>query len=400
MTLMHGLTGADGAVFAEMLQQFGKANPQACFQAQGVPWDLFFQKYPTAVAAGTPPDMVIFHATEAIQNNSQGLMQPMDEWYTTTGIGKDQYNDALIKAITIDGKTMAVPFDNHGWILWYNMDLVKKAGLDPNTMPKNGDEFIQWATKVTTDKNGKHPGESGFDQNNVQVFANFYSWNRYTTPSTLWQYGTAVISDDGKKATLDSPEAIKAIQYWHDLMYKYFVTPPWSNTISDADLYGNGRLVSMWEGTWMGGWMRDHPDYAKVTKPAFVNSLAPDGKAANKFDSHIFSIPTGVSPDRMKPAYAMAEYLVKNGSYWANSGQVPALKSVQNLDAVQAHESVAVAAKEFNAQGKTDFPHKAFVEIQTAYETAIGNALASADADVAKALHDGATRIQSILDRG
>ena len=44
-------------------------------------------------------------------------------------------------------------------------------------------------------------------------------------------------------------------------------------------------------------------------------------------------------------------------------------------------------------------PHKAFIEIQTAYETAVGNALASADADVAAELQAGCDVIQAILDR-
>jgi hypothetical protein len=42
-----------------------------------------------------------------------------------------------------------------------------------------------------------------------------------------------------------------------------------------------------------------------------------------------------------------------------------------------------MAAEQFNAIGRTDTSHKAFIEIQTAWETAVGNALASADADVA-----------------
>jgi maltose-binding protein MalE len=66
--------------------------------------------------AGTPPDMVIFHAAEVNQFTAQGLMQPMDDWYETSGIGKDQFNEALMEQITVDGQTMAVPFDNHGWM--------------------------------------------------------------------------------------------------------------------------------------------------------------------------------------------------------------------------------------------------------------------------------------------
>ncbi len=93
------------------------------------------------------------------------------------------------------------------------------------------------------------------------------------------------------------------------------------------------------------------------------------------------------------------QYLVENGAFWATSGQVPALKSVQALPEVQARPSVAKAAEQFNAIGRTDTSHKSFIEIQTAWETAVGNALASCDADVTQALTDGNTAVQAILDR-
>jgi hypothetical protein len=116
------------------------------------------------------------------------------------------------------------------------------------------------------------------------------------------------------------------------------------------------------------------------------------------FDSHIFSIPTG-APDTKKQGFAMVKYLDEHGAYWATSGQVPALKSVQASADVQKIASVAMAAKQFNEIGRTDFAHKAFIEIQTAYETAIGTGLADAGADMAKPMQDGNTVIQAILDR-
>ncbi|MGL4649793.1 MAG: extracellular solute-binding protein, partial [Caldilineaceae bacterium] len=293
-----------------------------------------------------------------------------------------------------------VPFDNHGWLLWYNTKLITDAGLDPEKLPANGAEFIEWAQQLTTDVNGVHPNEEGFDADNVAVWATDFTWPRYSVPTTMWQFGGSVVSEDGTEALLDSPESIAAIQYWHDLMYKYQVAPPnvpgktWA-----GDLYKNNGLVFMWEGTWTGGFMRDNPDVAALTKTAFINSLAPDGNQAVKFDSHIFSIPTGVDEEGKAAAYDMVQFLVENGAYWANSGQVPALKSVQALPEVQAMPSVAMAAQQFNEIGRTDTSSKYFVEIQTAWETAVGNALATADADVAQALADGDAVVQAILDR-
>jgi ABC-type glycerol-3-phosphate transport system substrate-binding protein len=198
----------------------------------------------------------------------------------------------------------------------------------------------------------------------------------------------------------NSPESIAAIQFWHDMMYKHQICAPFETNMAwSGDIYKAGRLVFMWEGTWLGGFFRDNPDLAEITGKAFINSLAPDGNQAVKFDSHIFSIPTGVDEDGIAKAKKLMVYLLENGAYWATSGQVPALKSVQQLPEIQEIESVATAAEEFNEIGRTDFAHKAFVEIQTAWEAAIGNALSTPDQPVDQALKDGAVQIQAILDR-
>ncbi len=70
--IWHGLGGADGAVFATMLQDYAKTNNTAV-RSETYNWDVFFQKFPTAVAAGTPPDWTIFHAAEVPQMSAQGI---------------------------------------------------------------------------------------------------------------------------------------------------------------------------------------------------------------------------------------------------------------------------------------------------------------------------------------
>ena len=93
------------------------------------------------------------------------------------------------------------------------------------------------------------------------------------------------------------------------------------------------------------------------------------------------------------------QYLLENGAYWVNAGQIPALISVQESEAVQAVPSAATAAAQFNEIGRTDFAHPAFIEIQTAYETAVSAALTGPKEGVEQALKDGDATIQAILDR-
>jgi len=401
VVVWHGLGGADGKTFAEMLGQYAKENDGIGVHSETYDWNVFFQKFPTAVAAGTPPDWVIFHAAEVPQMSSQGLMMPLDDIFFSTGdLPKDDFSPVIMNVISSEGKTMAVPFDNHGWLQYVNTKVIKDAGLDPTKLPTNGAEFVDFALKVTTDEAGKHPNESGFNPDKVKVWALHQSWPRFTIPSTLWQFGGGTISEDQKKSMLDSEQSMAAINYWHDLMYKHKVVPAQvPGQLGSYDLYKTNSLAIMWDGTWSLNFFKDNPDILPPTSYATgLLSLAPDGKQAGKIDSHIMCIPAGVKDDGIERAKKMIKWLSDNGKTWATSGQIPARLSVQQSADVQAIWSVKAAADAFNKIGHTEVPHKAFIEIQTAWETAVSGALGNTT-PVDQALKDGAQQIQAILDR-
>lgn len=398
--IWHGLTGADGATFAALLQKFAEENPDQAVRSEAYVWDVFFQKFPTAVAAGTPPDMAIFHAAEVPQMTSQGLMMPLDDVYAAMDIPADDFIPTVMDVITIEGKKMAVPFDNHGWTCFVNTKVVKDAGLDPENLPKNGVEFIDWAKKITVDEAGKHPGEDGFNPDKIKVWAFWYTWPRFSMPSTWFQYGGGTFDPKSNKATLNSEQSVAAVQYWHDLMYEHYVVPPALPGVPWAgDVYKTDSLAIMWEGTWSLNYFKDNPDVAEHTICVALNSLAPDGKQGQKIDAHIFCIPTGVQQDGVERASKLIKWLSDRGADWATSGQIPARLSVQKDPTVQSIWSVKASAEAFNQFGRTDFPHKAFIEIQTAWESAVSAALANTT-PLKEALDAGNQQIQSILDRG
>jgi ABC-type glycerol-3-phosphate transport system substrate-binding protein len=345
--------------------------------------------------------MLIFHAAEIPQMASQGLIQPVDDIFFANGeLPKEDFNEVLMDAITYEGNTMAVPFDNHGWVLYVNTKVIEEAGLDPDALPTNGAEFIDWALQITVDENGNHPTDSGFDPERISVFALHYSWPRFSMPSTLFQFGGGTVSEDQSTALLSSPESMAAVQYWYELMYTHHVVPPaLPGTAGAYDMYRPGSLALMWDGSWSLNFFRDNPDLEPpVTRAGSLNSLAPDGNQAGKMDSHIMAIPAGLEADAIERAALLIKYLSDNGEFWATSGQVPARLSVQQNASVQDIWSVKAAAEGFNTIGRTEVPHKAFIEIQTAWETAVSAALAQTT-PLEEALQQGNDQIQAILDR-
>ena len=54
------------------------------------------------------------------------------------------------------GKTWGIPFQRSTIVLYWNKDLFKEAGLDPNKPPANWDEMVEYAQKLTKgDASGK-----------------------------------------------------------------------------------------------------------------------------------------------------------------------------------------------------------------------------------------------------
>jgi len=401
LTFWHGLGGADGATMVQMLQSYSATKPDLTISSEEYGWDTFYQKLPTATAAGTPPDMAIMHSWAIKQFATQGILQDADALFFGPGtLPKNDFNPKLIEALTVDGKTQSVPFDNHGWVNYVNTKVIKDAGLDPNNLPKNGTDFIPWAQKVTVDESGKHANESGFNKDKVKVWATYPSWPRFTMVSLIWQFGGGIFTDDGKTSLLNDPKTVAAVQYYVDLIFKYHVVPPAVPGLAGGDvLMKDNGIALWWDGTWDLNYFKDNPDIHKVTTPNFLNSLAPDGKQAVRFDSHQLVVPTGVADPGLSAAKELITYLSNNGETWATSGQVPARLSVQNKPSVQGIQSVKVAADEFKAIGRPGQTHQAINEIVITYEAAFSAALAGSQTPE-KAMGDAHTAVQAILDRG
>src|SRR2546423_105784 len=52
----NGLTGGDGSVMTQMIEQFAKDNPTYKVHSESYNWDTMFQKLQAAFVAGEPPD--------------------------------------------------------------------------------------------------------------------------------------------------------------------------------------------------------------------------------------------------------------------------------------------------------------------------------------------------------
>ena len=143
------LSGGDGVRMKAMLDEFnkehaGKVQIDATTLEWGVP---FYTKVQTSAAIGQGPDVMTYHESRMPLGISEGVLSPLTpEELAAAGIKASDFGAANWKAAQgPDGKQYAVPLDIHSIILYYNKDMLKKAGLlGDDGKPKGLDGQANW----------------------------------------------------------------------------------------------------------------------------------------------------------------------------------------------------------------------------------------------------------------
>jgi multiple sugar transport system substrate-binding protein len=186
-------------------------------------------KLKTMLAGGTPPD--VFWGSNMADYVSRGVVMDItDRVKSDPVIGKADYfiQPAEEQRATINGKWYGI---GSCWVvhhLYYNADMLQKAGVEPPpTDPAKAwtwDQFIANAQKLTLDSAGKHPNEAGFDVNNVQQWG--VQWDTWSLPRDVMIYsnGGDAFSPD-YKLHHGEPAATEAIQQVADLATVHHVAP-------------------------------------------------------------------------------------------------------------------------------------------------------------------------------
>ena len=126
-------------------------------------------------------------------------------------------------------------------VIWYNKDIFDENNVPyPPSDPKEWtwDLFLETAIQLTTDRNGKHPNEEGFDPQKIETYgAEVSNWFADILP-IIWSNGGDIADETGTKPLIGEKEAIEAVQLIADLIHVHHVTPtPLSSSWSSCFLY-------------------------------------------------------------------------------------------------------------------------------------------------------------------
>ncbi|HEY4152977.1 MAG TPA: sugar ABC transporter substrate-binding protein [Pseudolysinimonas sp.] len=181
-----------------------------------VPNDDYVAKVGAAAGANGLPDLFAADIVYVPNWVKQGLFQDLTK--NIDGLSfKKSINQGHLTAGTLDNKNYVLPFVLDLSAMFWNKDLFKQAGLDPDKGPTTLQEFADDAEAIQAlhlpDTYGT---ATGLECGGCLVFTWFPS---------IWASGDQVMNPDGTKSLLDGANAQKVYDIWHKLWADGAVLP-------------------------------------------------------------------------------------------------------------------------------------------------------------------------------
>jgi len=241
--LWFDLSGAQAKHVESVAAKFNKEFPHIEVRTSVVPSADMPTKLATALAAGSPPDICYIGAPSLVANViGAGKVEPLDK-YRPEITGMD-WLEAAKKLVIRDGHMYGVPVNCGVMGLYYNADLYKASGLDPDKPPATWDELLNNAKAIA--KPDKAIWGHYFCTKPVPLTADRF-WLSY-----LWQAGGEWLSPDESEVAFNSAAGVEALQFYVDMVHKHKVTPMKAidnlsmGTEFETGNIGHMTLYAMW----------------------------------------------------------------------------------------------------------------------------------------------------------
>ena len=190
-------------VYLELFDEWNAANPDYKVASEVVPWGQCQDKVTTLAVAGTPVDIAYVGSRTLKQFAQNDMIVPVP----MTDEEKAGYYNNVPDTVTFDGTQWGIPVAFSTKALFWNKDLFKAAGLDPEVPPATWEEEIAFAKQITekTDAAGFGMVAKSFDA----TMHWFLHW--------VYTNNGQVIDADGN-IVLDSPQNLAALTAFKEMV--------------------------------------------------------------------------------------------------------------------------------------------------------------------------------------
>jgi ABC-type glycerol-3-phosphate transport system substrate-binding protein len=227
----------------KMLEEYQQQNPDISLDIQVVTQAKWPEVMTTRAIAKQLPDVAMAVPQRIGQWAKAGLLQdgkariPRDVF--------EKFDPVRVLGDIYEGQVVGLPLNSSVRAVAYNADYFAKAGIVP---PKRASEAWSWDQLVDAAKKAR--AASGARYALQFEKPSFDGWLPF-----LYQAGGQLLSDDGNKAAIDSPQARRALE-WTLKLHKDGTAAPgmFEGTEDPLRLFASG-MSAMWLAT--GNWMMD-----------------------------------------------------------------------------------------------------------------------------------------------
>jgi len=340
ITFWNSFTGADGDMLVKMVDKFNKENKDGIKVKMDISSD-FDSQLSTAFAAGEGPTMIL--SSSAYRFTYGDYLQDVSDVFDKTDLDKTDFIQSYLDYCSDDDKTYFVPFQVVGYYMYWNKDLFKQAGLDPETPPANWDEWAKDAAKITDSSKNIYGSGISYDY-------------AYQIAHIMQRFGGLAVTDDNGKWKANFENNAGYEKFLN--MYKDMIDKGDNPLEADTDSMVSAGQVGITVG---GPWVTAGLDTAGVD---YGIGLIPQGDAGDMNSVEVigFGITTAASDAEKEAAYKFIEWWNtqdKDGSSpaleWSLENGFPAYTySVQNNDEYKANKKLS-AMSAANPEAPTDF---------------------------------------------
>lgn len=210
-----------------LIADYQKQTPGVQVKWVDVQFQAIEQKLLAAIAGGVPPDVVNLNVEFTVRVAEKGALVDLDG--AVPAAERAKYFEGLWASTRYGGRVYGIPWYIAPPVLFYNTDLFRKAGLDPQRPPATEEQMIAAARQIK-DRGGAY----GF----MPLIDGTRLMHRFL------ENGLPMLSPDGKRAVFNSPEHVAYLQRYLDL-YKadYFPEDTLRRGFSGAvERYSAGQL--------------------------------------------------------------------------------------------------------------------------------------------------------------
>jgi sn-glycerol 3-phosphate transport system substrate-binding protein len=322
----HAFTETNGNAVAELAEMFNES--QSDYEIVPVYTGNYTegtQRLTAAIAGGTAPGLVMLEITRYGLFADRGALEPLQPYIEAAG---DDFLGSVrpfaLEASRYLGESYVIPFNVSTPVMYYNKDMFRAAGLDPENPPRTWDEVTEVA-KTLTLRDGDTVSQWGLTTPP--------QWVRWAMTN---QAGGGWVDPADNAVQIDSPESIRAYQYAADWVNEHGVASLEAALDEDVadDYFDTGRAAIEFNST--GGLT------GNLTGLPFDLGVAPlpcDAVCAAPIGGATLGIVASAPEEVKEGAWAFIEYATtpeNNALIFTRTGYLPIIEGALDTEEAQA----------------------------------------------------------------